>query len=575
MREAEKTATNRPQHIEFLPTTAEEMRALGWDACDVIIFSGDAYVDHPSFGASLIGRWLTDKGYRTGIVPQPDPERSDDFLELGVPRLFAGVTSGAMDSMVNHYTSLGRLRSNDAYSENGKTGRRPDRALLRYVNVLQRVMKGVPIVLGGIEASLRRVSHYDFWSDLLRKSILLDTKASILVFGMGEKAVAEIALRLDSGQDLAGIRGTATFTSSLRIGEFEDFLEIPSHEEVKNSPDAFMSMNRILESESNPWNGKRLLQKADSRILCVEPPSYPLSTAEMDSLYSLPFSRRPHPRYSGEIPAFAMIRNSITAQRGCAGGCSFCALGLHQGKLISSRSSESVIGEIEKLTTMDYFRGTVTDVGGPTANMYGLGCTDSNAMKKCRRISCLHPRICRHFSTDQSSYTELLSQALHVEHVKHVFVSSGVRYDVANRDPGFVEALVRNYVSGHLKLAPEHFSPAVLRLMRKCGTDEWNTFIESFRKITRLCKKEQYVLPYIMAAFPGCSIEDMNAVRKELFRLGMKPEQVQIFLPSPMTMATAMYYTGIDPEGKKIFVERKPSGKRKQLHRIPGMNGRR
>ncbi len=548
------------------------MHELGWDSLDVLLVSGDAYVDHPSFGAALIGRWLESHGYRVGIVPQPDIRCPNDFLVMGVPGLFVGVTAGAMDSMVNHYTSLGRLRSRDAYSEGGETGRRPDRALLRYVNVIQRVMKGVPIVLGGIEASLRRVSHYDFWSDRVRKSVLLDTKADVLVYGMGEKAVSEIAGRLSSGKDLKGIRGTAVFESYGGYNPAPESVELPSHEDVGGSSEAFMEMTRILESESSPWNGHQLLQRADSRIVVIEPPALPLTTAEMDSLYALPFSGKPHTGYTQEIPACTMIMNSITAVRGCAGGCSFCAIGLHQGRMISSRSTRSILDEVETLTQRDCFRGTVSDIGGPTANMYGLGCGDDRAMRECRRVSCLYPEICSHFLTDHGAFTRLLSRVARVDGVKHVFVSSGIRYDVACRDRTFVKALVTKYVSGHLKIAPEHFSPDVLRLMRKCGRESWDSFLELFEKYSAGSGKEQYVLPYLIAAFPGCSLEDMGVVEAELTLRGMRPQQVQVFLPTPMTMATAIYFTGLDPRnGEKLFVERKPSGKRRQLSKLPGI----
>jgi uncharacterized radical SAM protein YgiQ len=522
---------------------------------------------------SLIGRWLESLGYRVGIVPQPDTRSPDDFLVMGVPELFVGVTSGAMDSMVNHYTSFGRLRSDDAYSEGGESGRRPDRALLRYVNVVQRVMKGVPIVIGGIEASLRRLSHYDFWSDRVRKSVLLDTKADILVYGMGERAVSEIAARLSSGKDLRGIRGTAVFECSTGYSPAPESVELPSHEDVGKSREAFMEMTRILEYESSPWNGRRLLQRSDSRTVVIEPPALPLTTPEMDSLYALPFSGLPHPTYKSEIPAFTMIMNSITAVRGCAGGCSFCAIGLHQGRMISSRSTMSILDEVEALTRRrDCFRGTISDIGGPTANMYGLGCRNDEAMQECRRVSCLHPEICINFCTDQSKLTEVLSKALLAPGVRHVFVSSGIRHDVACRDRAFLKALVSRHVSGYLKIAPEHFSPGVLQLMRKCGRESWDFFLELFDEYSANAGKEQYVIPYLMAAFPGCTIEDMLVVKAELARRGMKPQQVQVFLPTPMTMATAIYLTGLDPlTGDELFVERKPSGKRRQLSTMPGI----
>jgi uncharacterized radical SAM protein YgiQ len=557
----------------FLPVTWKEMKSLGWNSCDIILITGDAYVDHPSFGAAVIGRYLESIGYKVGIIPQPDISSPDDFLRLGVPRLFVGITSGAMDSMVNHYTSLNRLRSNDAYSEGGKPGRRPDRAVIKYVNLVQRTMHDVPIVIGGIEASLRRLSHYDYWSDRIRKSILLDTKASILVYGMGEKATGEIAGALSSGRDISGIRGTAVYASQKALGEMklDKFIELPSHEQVSSSTDSFMEMTKIIESEISPYSGSVIVQKSDSRAVIVYPPQYPLSTDEMDRVYELPYSREPHPIYSEEIPAFSMIQNSITVVRGCAGGCSFCALGLHQGKLISSRSRDSVVREVKTLTEKPYFRGTVTDLGGPTANLYGLGCTGGEALYKCRRYSCLYPDICGNFRTDHGPYIELLDAVANISGVRNVFVSSGIRYDVALRDRGFIEKLVRDNVSGYLKIAPEHFDPDVLKLMRKPSPDLWRRFKVLFEDISREAGKEQYIEPYILVAAPGCDMKQMHRAAAELRSQRMRPEKAQIFLPTPMTMATAMYFTGVNPEtGEEIYVARKPSLKKNQLKSLPG-----
>jgi uncharacterized radical SAM protein YgiQ len=561
----------------FLPTSRGEMERLGWKELDVLLVTGDAYVDHPSFGTALIGRWLESLGYRTGILPQPDPDSPDSFLEMGVPALFVGVSSGAMDSMVNRYTSLQRLRSDDAYSEGGDPGGRPDRALLRYVNSVQRVMKGIPVIMGGIEASLRRISHYDFWSDRVRKSVLLDTKADLLVYGMGERAVAEAASRLSSGGDLAGIRGTARIVHGVAFAGAADALELPSHEEVAGSPRAFMEMTRLVEAESSPWSGRRLVQRADARAVILEPPAIPLTTGEMDRIYGLPFAGAPHPRYTRGVPAFDMIGCSITAVRGCAGGCSFCALGLHQGRMISSRSRESVVSEAARLAGSGRFRGTVTDVGGPTANMYGLGCGSPGARSACRRVSCLYPEVCPHFGTDQSAFAAVLDAASGVEGVRHVFVSSGIRHDLACLDRDFLRTLVARHVSGHLKVAPEHLAPAVLRLMRKCGPEDWDRFLGLFDLCTSEAGKEQYVLPYVIAAFPGCTMEHMRLAAAELRRRRMRPQQVQIFLPTPMTMATAIWYTGLDPwTGERLFVERRPSGRKRQLEAIPGIRaGRR
>ncbi len=560
----------------ILPVTRMEMESLGWDTCDIILVTGDAYVDHPSFGAALIGRYLESMGYRVGVIPQPDVSSPEDFLQLGVPKLFVGVTSGAMDSMVNHYTSLNRIRSGDAYAEGGKPGKRPDRALLKYVNMVQRTMPGVPVVIGGIEASLRRLSHYDYWSDRVRRSILLDTKAGILVYGMGERAAGEIADAISSGRDLHGIRGTAVYTSAKKLGGMDlgKHIELPSHEEVTRNSDAFMEMTKMLESEISPYSGSTIVQRADSRAVIIYPPQYPLSTEEMDRIYELPYSREPHPAYTDEIPAFRMIQNSISVVRGCAGGCSFCALGLHQGKMISSRSQASVLREVDMLKAKRYFRGTVTDLGGPTANLYGLGCTGGRALEKCSRYSCLYPEICENFRTDHSQYIELLNAVSEISGVRNVYVSSGIRFDVALRDKNFIEKLVKDNVSGYLKIAPEHFSTEVLKLMRKPSPDLWRRFKELFESFSKEAGREQYIEPYILVAFPGCEMKHMQNAAGELRKQRMRPEKAQIFLPTPMTMATAMYHTGINPEtGMQIYVARKPSQKKSQLEVLPGHYG--
>lgn len=556
-----------------LPVSRDEMDRLGWDACDIILVTGDAYVDHPSFGAALIGRYLESLGYRVGIIPQPDHGSTEDILRLGLPGLFVGVTSGAMDSMVNHYTSLNRLRSNDAYSPGGRPGSRPDRALLRYVNLVQRAMPGVPVVIGGIEASMRRFSHYDYWSDRVRKSVLLDSKASVLVYGMGERAAGETAAALESGGDLRGIRGTAVYmgAGAFERSDIEEYVELPSHERVVRDPEAFMEMTRVIERESSPWSGSVLVQRADSRVVVAGPPAIPLSTDEMDALYELPFSREAHPSYHEEIPALTMIQNSVTVVRGCSGGCSFCALGLHQGRFITSRSIPSVLREVRRMTVKESFRGTVTDLGGPTANLYGTGCGGGEMMQTCRRTSCLHPDICRNFAAGQSAYIRLLDEVAALDGVENVFVSSGIRFDVALRDPEFISKLAGDNVPGFLKIAPEHFSPEVLRLMRKPSPELWREFVELFRKASERAGKEQYVKPYIMAAFPGCGMKDMELAAGELQKEGMRPEKAQIFLPTPMTMAAAMYLTGLDPHtGAGIKVARKPSEKRRQLGVLPG-----
>ena len=560
----------KPSSRAFLPIDRKGMSDLGWDACDAVIVTGDACVDHPSFGAAMIGRHLESLGYRVGILSQPDWTRPESFLALGVPRLFIGITSGAMDSMVNHYTSFNRIRSEDAYTPGGRAGSRPDRAVVAYANAVRHAMPGTPIVLGGIEASLRRLSHYDFWSDRIRKSVLLDSRADILVYGMGERQIAEIAARLSDGRDLNGIAGTAVWVGASGATPPPGAVLLPSHEEVVASPRAFMAMTLAVEAEANPWCGRPLVQMSDTRMVLVHPPALPLSREELDAVYALPFTRMPHPSYREPIPAWEMIRDSVTAVRGCAGGCSFCALGLHQGKHIVSRSEESVLAEVRRIASRGSFRGTISDIGGPTANMYGLRCGNPEAEKNCRRTSCLFPSVCRNFPTDQTAYADLLDAAAAVPGVKHTLVGSGLRLDLAALDPGFVQRLARGHVGGHLKVAPEHFSDRVLRLMRKPGVSAWRRFLDLFTKAS--ADREQYVLPYVMAAFPGCTMADMEEAAAELRRCRLSPRQVQTFLPTPMTLATCMYATGLDPGFESIEVTRRPTDKRRQLDVILGLS---
>lgn len=552
-----------------LPMTTAEMKERGWEQLDVLIVTGDAYVDHPSFGAALIGRMLENKGYKVGVIAQPNWKKPEAFLEMGIPRLFVGVTSGNMDSMVNHYTSNNRLRSDDAYTPGGLAGKRPDRALMKYTNMLQRVMKGVPVVLGGIEASLRRTTHYDFWSDRVKKSVLLDSKASILVYGMGEKPVIEIAERLSDKKPLDSIPGTATAVHKNKFISLPDDVVLPSHEILTTDPNELLQMSLLIEENSNPWCGNRLIQNSDSRVVVIEPPVIPLSSSELDAIYNLPYTRQPHFRYTSEISAFTMIQDSITVVRGCSGGCSFCAIGLHQGKFISSRSTESVIREVREIAKSRTFRGTISDVGGPTANLYGLGCGNMEVGKLCKRPSCLYPTICKFFKTDHASYINLLDTVEKQKEVKNVFISSGIRHDVALKDTKFIRRLATKNISGHLRIAPEHTHDRVLALMRKPTREIWEQFAEEFLKATSKIGKKQYIVPYIIAAFPGCTIGDMQAARSFLLTQGAIPKQVQIFLPTPMTLATAMYVTGKSfIDGESIRIPRKVSEKQKQKDMI-------
>lgn len=548
-----------------------EMEELGWDSLDILLISGDAYVDHPSFGIAVIGRVLLSEGYRVGVIAQPDWTDPDSLTIMGRPRLFAGVSSGNMDSMVNHYTSLGRIRSNDAYTEGGTAGKRPDRAVLKYTNCIQRVFKGLPVVLGGIEASLRRVSHYDFWSNKLKKSILLDSKATILVYGMGEKQIVQIAGRIAEGVPPSGIPGTASVVHAGSFTEKPDDVELPSHEKLMENPTEIIRLTRLVEENQNPWSGSRLIQRADSRVVVIEPPALPATQAELDIVYELPYTRMPHPSYTGEIPAYTMIRDSVTVVRGCSGGCSFCAIGLHQGKYPVSRSRESVLREVLCVVETPGFRGIISDLGGPTANLYGLGCTRPETCRKCTRPSCLFPEICDFFSTDHSSYMELLDSAESVPGVKKVFISSGIRHDVALRDTAFVQRLASRNISGHLRIAPEHTHDRILSLMRKPGRDVWRKFSEEFRAQGGKRSEERYIMPYIIAAFPGCTIGDMQAARAFILEQGPLPRQIQIFLPTPMTPATAMYFSGRSYEDlEPLRIPLKPSEKQKQKDMVLG-----
>lgn len=558
------------KNAPFLPTTREEMEALGWKQLDVLIVSGDAYVDHPSFGAALIGRYLESLGYRVGILPQPDWRSPGAFLAMGIPRLFVGVTSGAMDSMVSHYTSFGKPRKEDHYTEGGKAGARPDRALLVYANRVREAMPGIPVVLGGIEASLRRLSHYDFWSNKIRKSVLLDSKATILVYGMGEKAVGEICRRIEEGKDLEGIPGTAIYFGkrSCVSKSYEGAIWLPDHELLEESPETLLNMTTMLEREAQPWRETTILQRACGKTVVVFPQSQPLSEAELDTIYSLPFSRKPHPRYKGEIPAYTMIKDSITILRGCAGGCSFCSIGLHQGRAIQSRSVESVKEEALRLSRSGDFRGTISDLGGPTANMYGLFCTSAYRKRTCRRPSCLFPDICNFLSTDNGRFVELLEEVRKLPRIRHVFVSSGIRHDLALKDRDFLKELIRYYISGHLKVAPEHASQDVLSLMRK---PKWDTFLEFQEVFEEVCKKEGkrfFLVPYLMAGFPGCTMEEMDFLADQLKCMGLRPRQVQLFLPTPMTLATAMYFAEKDPKGRKIFAAKSHGDRTRQWQRL-------
>jgi uncharacterized radical SAM protein YgiQ len=542
--------------IQPLPTTCDEARRRGWDALDIILVSGDAYIDHPAFGVPLLGRWLEAHGFRVGIIPQPDWRSKEPFMALGRPRLVFGVSAGAMDSMVAHYTPQKRLRHDDAYTPGNRHGGRPNRASIIYTSRLKEVYKDVPVVLGGIEASLRRLAHYDFWEDKLRRSILLDAKADLLIYGMGERSLLELAKRLHSGEsfrDISDLRG------SCLVGRHsaEGAVVLPSWEQLATDKAVFADAHRLMEQEQNPYCGQRLVQSYGDRQVVCNPPALPLSPKELDTLYALPFTREPHPCYKEQIPAFEQIKRSITTHRGCFGGCSFCAITMHQGKFIQSRSHASVQQEVGRLAAKGWFKGQISDLGGPTANMYGLVCKAPDSGHGCRRPSCLHPAICPNLQCSDAPAAGLLRKVRGIPGVRQVVISSGIRYDLLERQPDYFKELVAHHVGGLLKVAPEHLAHKVTTLMRKPDAAVFERFLVRFRGESTKLGKRQGVVPYLMAGHPGCTVDTMVELALALRRLRLQVEQVQEFTPTPGTAATCMYYTGVDPiSGKLVYVPR-------------------
>ena len=571
----------------FLPMSRAEMQALGWKELDVLLVNGDAYVDHPAFGPVLLGRWLVAHGFRVGIVAQPRWQSPDDLLAMGRPRLFVGVSAGALDSMLAHYTAFRKKRHDDAYTPGGRAGARPNRACLVYANLARQAFPGLPVILGGIEASLRRTTHYDFWTDSLRRSILLDAKADLLIYGMGELAMLECARRLAEGKSLHGIDGTAWLA---RVDEHnvpvdlpEEWLDLPrmqlpSHEAVQAEATELLRLTQMLEQQvhrQNAW----AQQMVGDRALVLAPPARPLTTEEMDQIYALPYARAAHPRYREPIPADEMLRTSITSHRGCGGGCSFCSLALHQGRRISSRSQGSILAEARKLVAQSR-RGQVaiSDVGGPTANMWQAHCAldDATAAKaepgarpssRCRRSSCCYPTVCKSFITPQMQHVSLLREVAALPGVRQVRVASGVRADLALNDPEALAAYTGEFTGGQLKVAPEHCAARVLDLMRKPGMEVFEAFLQSFVEQSRLAGREQYVVPYMMSAFPGCTDEDMHELARWLQQRHWSPQQTQCFIPTPGSIATAMYYCGRNEAGEEIYVARSDADRLRQ-HRI-------
>ncbi len=582
MSKAGKTGNKRdPQQMQgFLPTTRREMQARGWDELDVLIITGDAYVDHPSFGAAMIGRVLESEGLRVGIIAQPDWKNIESIQAMGTPRLMVGVTAGNLDSMLSNYTAARHKRKLDVYSEGGVPGRRPNHAAVVYSQMARRAFPGIPVVLGGIEASMRRVAHYDYWEDKLRPSILTDSKADVLVYGMGERAIRDIAGRLRCGNpDLGRIRGTAVLWGgkASAAADFSSSVILPSWEELQQDPKLLLKLTRVTEAQQTPYCGKRLVQMHGNRAVVMEPPAMPVDGAELDALYEYPFQRLPHPDYTKPIPGFATIKDSVIVSRGCAGGCTFCGLGLHQGKFLSSRSVDSVLDEVRKMSDSDTFRGTVSDLGGPTANLYAARNGHVDACQTCHRPSCLWPSICPHFEINEGPGLDMLRRARQVPGVKHIFVQSGIRMDVAVRTPGYMKELVQHHVSGHLKVAPEHLHPDVLRRMRKPAGD-FPAFMRQFDDLSKEAGKNQYLVPYFISSFPGCTEKEMGVVEEFLKKEKWNLQQVQDFIPLPMTASAAMYLTGLDINtGMPIPVARNAGDREKQkrmLHPNPTAKGR-
>jgi len=595
----------------FLPMSRAEMDALGWDACDIILVTGDAYVDHPSFGMAIIGRLLEDQGFRVGIIAQPDWHSRAPFEALGRPTLFFGITAGNMDSMINRYTADRKPRSDDAYTPDGQGGARPDRSTLAYSQRVREAWPGVPIVLGGIEASLRRIAHYDYWQDSVRRSILQDAHADILLYGNAERAVVELAHRLAAGeplQDITDIRGTAflrhaspagfteidssridrpgrvearinPYVSTEELPECEKqrrnnawfgldengnplvelvhprldraktVIRLPSFEKVRNDAVLYAHASRVLHLETNPGNARALVQSHEGVDLWLNPPPIPLTTEEMDYLFDRPYARVPHPAYgSARIPAYEMIRFSVNIMRGCFGGCTFCSITEHEGRIIQNRSQASILREVEAIRDkVPGFTGVISDLGGPTANMYRIACKSREIEAACRKPSCVYPGICPNLNTDHSALTQLYRAARRLPGIKKVLVASGVRYDLAIEDPEYVKELVSHHVGGYLKIAPEHTEDGPLSKMMKPGIGSYDRFRELFEKYSKAAGKEQYLIPYFIAAHPGTTDEDMVNLASWLKRNGFRADQVQAFYPSPMATATAMYRSGKNP----------------------------
>ena len=550
---------------KFLPINRQGMEERGWDELDVLFVTGDAYIDHPAFGTPLLARLLESHGYRVGIIAQPDWKNPETLQIMGRPRLFAAISAGAMDSMVNHYTAAKKIRRNDAYTPGGIAGQRPNRALIAYTAAVKGVFKGVTTVIGGIEASLRRLAHYDYWDDKVRRSVLVDSKADLLIYGMAETALVEVARRLDAGEEttaLIDIKGTALLMKSVPATA----ILLPSYEEVSSDTDKYNEAFRLTSQQENPFSAKVLAQKHENRYLIVNPPALPLRENQLDVLYALPFTRQPHPVYEDKIPAYEQIRHSVTSHRGCFGGCAFCAITHHQGKTIQSRSQQSILEEISRIVQQNDFHGTISDIGGPTANMYGLGCSNPQAEKGCHKPSCLFPDVCKNLITNDKKATDLLEAIRRQPQVRHVFIASGIRYDLLPFQQRYFDDLLQHHISGLLKVAPESTSDHVTNVMRKPGAEIFTKFLKRFRERSQELGLHQAIVPYLISSHPGSTLDDMIDVALYLKRHQLTVEQVQDFTPTPGSLSTCIYHTGKDPfSGKTVYVPR--SGKEKRLQK--------
>jgi uncharacterized radical SAM protein YgiQ len=547
------------------PTTHAEMRARGWDAVDVVFVTGDAYVDHPSFAMAILTRVLEAAGFRVAVLSQPDWHSCQPWRQFGRPRLFFAVSAGNMDSLINHYTANRKVRNDDAYSPGGRIGRRPDRATLPYCHRSREAFPGVPVIAGGVEASLRRLAHYDYWSDSVRRSILLDCKADLVAYGMGEQSIVEIAKRLLAGQtvrDLRDLRGVAyalgAKESDGAAARLTDVEILPTFEQVKSDKAAFVEATRRIHVNTNAFNAKTLVQYHERQAVVVTPPGLPIAERDMDHIYDLPYTRRPHPSYAEPIPAFEMIKDSVTIMRGCFGGCTFCSITAHQGRIMQSRSQASVLSEVRKMAADPEFSGVVSDIGGPTANMYQMRCSRPEVEAVCKRQSCVHPTICKLLGTDHGPLVELMRRARTEPGIRKVLVASGIRMDLAQLSPEYMKELAAHHVGGHLKVAPEHTDPHVLEMMKKPAVDSFGTFAADFQRASAAADKtKQYLVPYFIASHPGSDLHAMVDLAVFLKRNGYRPDQVQDFIPAPFDVATCMYYTGVDPfSGKEVYIAR-------------------